>query len=454
MNEMEKKIYDDIERFDMLPYGASVVVGVSGGSDSMCLLCFLLKIQKERHLKITVAHVNHMLRGQEAERDEKFVIGFCKEKKVPVKVLRKDVKLEAKKQGLSVEECGREVRYKFFDEVAENETTKIATAHTLSDSVETLILNMSKGTSLSGLCGIPPVRGRIIRPIISLKKAETVKYCRDNSIDFIEDSSNFDVRYTRNKIRLEVIPKLLEVNPNLENAFYRSMENFRLGEIYLQKISKAELEKAKLSDCKYNLNILRKLDRAVLSRVIKLVLGENFAYTRLEFTHMKLIFDIITNGTGTVTLPRDVYVKAEDDVLSVFEKTEKLPLKKLFIPLIKQNNCLTENSRKFIIRIVKRADYERLCDIDAGKNALDCDKIPEGSVFRNREEKDKFSPLRRNVTKSLKKFFNEQKVPINKRESLAILAHESTVIWLEGFGITEQFKVDENTQNVLLIEVK
>lgn len=122
--------------------------------------------------------------------------------------------------------------------MAENETTKVATAHTLSDSVETLILNMSKGTSLSGLCGIPPVRGRIIRPIISLKKAETVKYCRDNSIYFIEDSSNFDVRYTRNKIRLEVIPKLLEVNPNLENAFYRSMENFRLDEIYLQKFQR------------------------------------------------------------------------------------------------------------------------------------------------------------------------------------------------------------------------
>ena len=192
----------------------------------------------------------------------------------------------------------------------------------------------------------------------------------------------------------------------------------------------------------------------MLSRVIKLVLGENFAYTRLEFTHMKLIFDIIKSGTGTVNLPGNVYIKAEDDVLSVFEKTEKLPLKKLFIPLIKQNNCLTENSRKFIIKIVKRADYEKLCDVDAEKNALDCDKIPEGSVFRNREEKDKFSPLRRNVTKSLKKFFNEQKVPINKRESLAILAYERTVIWLEGFGIAEQFKVDENTQNVLLIEVK
>ena len=203
---IEAKIAQTAERFAMLPEGGAVVAGVSGGADSMALLFYLLKIAPERGISVCAAHLNHGLRGEEAERDEDFVRSYCAAHGVECRVRRADVRAEAARTGQSEETCGRSLRYAFFAELAQERGARIATAHTLSDNVETVLLNLARGTGLSGLCGIPPVRDGIVRPLLFLTRAQTEAYCRENGVPFVTDSTNLTPAYARNPVSYTHLP--------------------------------------------------------------------------------------------------------------------------------------------------------------------------------------------------------------------------------------------------------
>lgn len=220
---MIREVKNAVARYNMPLSGRTVAVGVSGGADSMALLHVLLELKDEFGMKIIACHVNHGIRGETADRDEKFVVEACKKLGVEVRVLRADVPGTAKKMHLGVEECGRRIRYDFFNSVADD--VIIATAHTLSDRSETLLLNITRGASVKGLCSIPAVRGNIVRPLIDCTRADIEKYCSDNSIAFVTDETNFEDIYSRNRIRLNVIPELKKLNPSLEKAFLRLISN-------------------------------------------------------------------------------------------------------------------------------------------------------------------------------------------------------------------------------------
>ena len=202
-------------RYNMPLFGRTIAVGVSGGADSMALLHVLLELKDEFAMNIIACHVNHGIRGETADRDEKFVVEACKRLGVDVRILRADVPGTAKKMHLGVEECGRRIRYDFFNSVAGD--VIIATAHTLSDRSETLLLNIARGASVKGLCSIPAVRGNIVRPLIDCTRADIEKYCSDNSIEFVTDETNFEDIYSRNRIRLNVIPELKKLSYFVSN---------------------------------------------------------------------------------------------------------------------------------------------------------------------------------------------------------------------------------------------
>ena len=195
---MEEKVLRAIEKFGMLDGVNDVTVALSGGADSMCLLHSLLVIKDTYSLNITAAHLNHMIRGKEALRDEEFVIEQCKKIGVQLFVERVDVPLFARENKISIELAARKVRYEFFERVAKG---AVATAHTASDNIETVILNMTRGASLKGLCGIPPKRDRFIRPLICCTRSDVEAYCAKNNIQFVTDSTNLTDEYTRNNIR-------------------------------------------------------------------------------------------------------------------------------------------------------------------------------------------------------------------------------------------------------------
>lgn len=209
---MRNKALQAVEQYQMLPQGSRVTVALSGGADSVALLHFLCSLQKERMLGLQACHINHLLRAEESERDEAFVRKLCEDWRVPLKVYRENVAAGAKNAGESVELFGRRVRYQRLFQAADGGL--VATAHTLSDRAETTFINLLRGTGLKGLCSIPPVQGKVIRPLIFCTREQIESYCQENEIRYVTDSTNFSADYTRNRVRQTVIPALQAIQPS------------------------------------------------------------------------------------------------------------------------------------------------------------------------------------------------------------------------------------------------
>lgn len=232
---LEEKVRKTIREYNLIEKNDSIVVGVSGGPDSMTLLSILLKLKEEFNLKIYVAHVNHMLR-ENAIKDEEYVKEFCEKNNIEMFIKKANISEIAKKEKIGLEEAGRNARYNFFEEILKNtESNKIAIAHNLNDKVETIIMNTLRGSGVSGLKGIEAKRKKYIRPLIEIERYEIEKYCIENKINPRHDESNDDNTYTRNKIRNIVIPYIKnEFNPNIIKTLNRLSEIIKEEDEYVQ----------------------------------------------------------------------------------------------------------------------------------------------------------------------------------------------------------------------------
>ncbi len=242
--EIEQKIKGVIARYSMLPPGCAVVAGFSGGADSAALTHFLFTHREEYGIRVAAAHVNHCLR-ETADRDEEAARRFCAERGIPFFVRRADVAALARREGLCAEDCGRRVRYAFFRELAGDGNARIATAHTASDNAETMLMNLVRGAGTHGLSGIPPVRGSIIRPLLGLTRAETEAYCAHYRLPFVQDETNFEEDYARNRVRLGAVPVLRTLNPALENAMLRAADLLREDDALLTAQAAEALARAR-----------------------------------------------------------------------------------------------------------------------------------------------------------------------------------------------------------------
>lgn len=232
---LEDKVRKTIRKFNLIEENDSIVVGVSGGPDSMTLLSILLKIKAEYNLRIYVAHVNHMLR-ENAIKDEEYVKEFCEKNNIELFIKKANISEIAHKRKIGLEEAGRNIRYNFFEEVLENtKSNKIAIAHNLNDKIETIIMNTLRGSGVSGLKGIEARRKKYIRPLIEIERREIEEYCEKNKINPKHDESNDDNTYTRNKIRNIVIPYIKnEFNPNIVKTLNRLSEIIKEDDEYVQ----------------------------------------------------------------------------------------------------------------------------------------------------------------------------------------------------------------------------
>ena len=245
---MTCNVLSAIRKYNMIEKGDVIVVGFSGGADSVCLLHFLSIVKDDYDIVLKAVHVNHNIRGEEAERDENFAREFCQKLGVEVISFSVDVPSLAEERGFSEEECGREVRYDCFRKVKCN---KIAVAHTLSDSAETLIFNLTRGTGIKGLCGINPVRDNIIRPLIYCSRQDIENYCKKHSLSYVTDSTNLSNDYTRNKIRNEVIPVLKSINPSFEKSISRLINNAENENAFMEQTARKLMSDSREGDC-YN----------------------------------------------------------------------------------------------------------------------------------------------------------------------------------------------------------
>lgn len=300
---MNSKITETINRYNMLDNGGNVIVGVSGGADSVALLHCLNSIKSETGISLYACHINHNLRGEESLRDENFVRRLCENLDIPLTVFSIDVK-EGLEKHESLEERARKLRYSCFEKLCEEKQAKLATAHTASDNAETVFLNILRGTGTKGLSGIPPVRGNIIRPLIRCTREEIEEYCTVNGLSYITDSSNLSDDYTRNRIRHHLIPLLKDFNPSLFTAVSRMTSAVYDDNIYLERIATEAKEKAKTENG-FLCSELLELDRAVLCRVISSILSEN----GVEPSTLRInqCLEIIRDKKGKVNLCRNKF---------------------------------------------------------------------------------------------------------------------------------------------------
>lgn len=455
MNEpVRESILKTVTDSGMIDYGDRIVVGVSGGADSLCLLHFLTTIQEEFSLEIIVAHVNHNLRGKEAERDQRVVEEFCRERQIRCEVKSVEVGRLATENGESSEECGRRIRYEFFDELS-HDNGKIATAHTLSDSVETVLFHLVRGTSLNGLVGIPEKRGNIIRPLIRITRSQVEEYCRENHIAYVTDSTNLQNQYNRNKIRNIVTPVFKEINPSFEVTVGRLCESAKyyldfVTETAVQVINKSRIKQNTIT--MYRCADLQQCHQTVLRQVILLLFQQAGCYA-YEEKHILLTEKAVQQNGGAVDLPKNYCAVVRQGNLRVYRKVQP---NEILIPFPKNDAEFRINQQKITVKFLTKEEFDKNISVHKLllKNALDCDIIHSEIFIRTRKTADRFLQKNRGVEKSVKRLFNEAKIPSEQRNNVLLVAQDSEVLWIDGFGVSERACVKPTTRKVALITVR
>lgn len=448
---MNNKALNTIKKYSMLNKGDRVIASVSGGADSMALLCLLLEIKEEYNLSITVCHINHMLRGDEAIRDEEFVSSFCKKKSLDFRLLRCDVLSLSKEKGIGFEECGREVRYGFLSQTAKSLSgAKIMTAHTLSDCAETLIFNIARGTSPTGVSSINPVRDNIMRPLIECTREEIEAYLLRKGVSYVTDSTNSDTEYTRNYIRHEIIPRFKRLNPSFEQSVLNLTSISREQSDYILACAKKEMEQIS-SDKKIDRIKFLDLHPAIKSGIISLIFREN----NIEFSKKKCdeILSKIKGEAFKISLNSNLFLEGNENSFFVSENSKPV-ITNFNIPVILGEHPLDEFKKiKFSL-----ISYEKYLQIKENfpnllKNCINYDIIDNSFCVRPRKEGDFITLYKRNVTKTLKKLFNESKIDKNKRGIIPVLASGSQVFWAEGVAVSAEAAIGSSTKRILYIEI-
>ncbi len=431
---MLKKVKEAIARFALLKDNCHITVALSGGADSMALLYALIELKDELKIKnISAAHFNHKIRGDEALRDESFVKKQCQNLGINLILGNADVPQFAKDNHLSLELAARQLRYDFFNTI---DTDFIATAHTASDNIETVIFNLTRGTALSGLCGIPPIRERYIRPLILCTRDDIENYCNDNKIDFVTDSTNLSDDYTRNKIRHQVVPILKTVNQSAENAVARMAASVREDEDFINIQAQERFENL-LQNSKLNISHFDKLHPAIAKRVIAKYC--NMFNVEVDSLHINEMYDICKTD-GKISISGNKYAIAQNGVLTIEEANKNTVDVEFKVNITECDNDLFKNCKKVHNLLLK--------------NIIDCDKIVGCLSLRTRRSGDSIRLKNKNCTKTLKKLFCEYKIPLNERQNLPVISDSDGVVWVHKIGVADRVAADEQTKKVFKIKVE
>lgn len=446
------QLEETIRQFNLLKGDDLVIVGLSGGADSVALTHYLKFVLNQN---IIACHINHHLRGEESDRDMAFVSALCDEWKIPCYIKEENIEGYAKNYKMTLEEAGREVRYETFKELLiSQKAQKIATAHTLSDSAETIILNLTRGTGIKGICGIPPVRGEIIRPMILTTREEVEEYCKQNSLIYVDDSTNLCDDFSRNKIRHNVIPVLKEINRGFYSNIKRTIRLMSEDCDYFDhQTSDAAFFCRRNENGSYDISTLSTQEKSIRTRVLASMLEENkiersfYLLQRLDSilkTGGKInvasnLFAIISNGTLSFSPP--------DDEIEYFEEQVDLS--------VDESEFLSPALEKFKISII---DYDVLNDSKkVYKNLLylciDYDKIKGKLLVRQRTTGDEIEFSHRAGKKTLKKFFIDEKLSAYEKSKVPVFVDDEGVIGVFGFGVSIRATATTSTKKVLIVEL-
>lgn len=438
-----------------------VIVAVSGGPDSISLLHILYNLKDELEITLYAAHVNHCLRGKEADADEEYVRNFCRNYSIEFRSKRINIDEISKIKNISHESAGREARYEFFEEFRkEVSAQKIAIAHNSNDQAETILMRIMRGSGTEGLTGIKPVRDNIfVRPLINNSRDEIEKYCRENNLQPRIDKTNLEAIYSRNKIRLQLIPYMQEhFNKDIVQILNRLSDTIKVDNDYLEIISKEKYKKyCDVTSEKVIISKKAFLEHdAILTRIIRLAIYniEGNLYN-VERVHIYDIIHIQKQHTGKMTmLPNNLCAINNYSDIYICKKENRN----------KENNSkeyMLHNGVNILQDInlrIKLSLIDKKVNINVkGENLIkyfDYDKIKKNISLRYRKEGDKFIPLGMKGSKKLKDFFIDLKIPKDKRDEIPIICFGDKIAWIVGYRVSDLFKVDKNTQTVLEVRIE
>jgi tRNA(Ile)-lysidine synthase len=480
MPNIEEKILSKVEHtlitHRMVQTGDTVLVGVSGGPDSVALVDILLALGPKFSFKVAIAHLNHCLRRDESKRDEDFVVSLAEQLDLPLHVERQDVRHYQKSHRLSLEEAARQVRYRFYDAIASKfGYEKIALGHHSDDNAELILMYLLRGSGPLGLSGIPPLRdAKIIRPLIDIKRSEIMDYIALRSLDCVLDSSNRDSQYLRNRVRNRLIPELkAEYNPKLIDslnrlAFILDAEH-RWIESLIQPIFEKVVVFEKQSRIGFDIEQLNQHNIAVRRRLIrKAVLKVKGNLRRLAFVHVEAAIKLAqkTAASGALDLPDRIRISRQDNVLIISKEAQNLRHLASAARLSSTPDYAYRLSKAGEIFIKEAALKIRFSEIPlentpdwrpSGQGAstvyFDMDKIRFPLVIRNFRPGDRFSPLGMTGRQKLNKFFIDHKVSRADRKKCPILLSRNEIIWVVGHRLDNAAKMGPQTRRILKAEV-
>lgn len=469
---IEKRIFEYCEKYHMFENGDGVVLGVSGGADSVCLLFALYELQTKWNLHLHVVHVNHGIRSDAAE-DAAYVRQLCEERGIPFYLFEVSVEELARERGCSTEEAGRQVRYEAFAQVMqEQKCQKIAVAHNMNDRAETMLFHLFRGTGLTGLVGIRPARGELVRPILCLSRAAIEDFLQARGIEYRHDSTNDTDDYTRNKIRHHILPYTeQEIVQGTVGNMTRTADILAETEQYIEEQVQIARE-----------NCVTELLGEIPGFLLQLE-----AFSRLhEFLKKRLVLDLLKElspkhkdiaaihvedvclltereGNREIHLPYGIRARRQYGELFL-ERPDSYYTSYGFEDLVIQPGEITEEEKVFPL-----GGGRRIClkSIDLAKNPINLQDIPENQytkwfdydkiigclTLRNRRAGD-YLTMRRGEAlqhKKVKDYMITEKIPKISREQIPLLAEGEHILWLVGYRISEYYKVDENTKRILQV---
>lgn len=449
MEKTEQKFLKYIDENNLINKGDRLLIGFSGGPDSVFLLHLLNKYRSKLKIKLYAMHINHGLRGKDADEDEEFCRVFSQKLKIDFTSVTKNVRLYSRRNHYSLEEAGRILRYKEFGRVLKDKKLdKIATAHNAGDNTETVLLNLIKGTGLDGISGIPPKRENIIRPVLCFAKEEILYYLEKHSILFRTDKSNEDMGYERNYLRRRVIPLIKEkLNPSLDSSVLISSANFRDIREYIFSNEKELFNQSgrnSSGDLLIKISDLRKAGNSLKGILVKTLL-ERELKVQLFSTDLKKIFLLAKSQTGKrIELPGGIVVFKERDFIKIL--VEKHNAKDFTAKILVGDEKYTPEGRLSI----------RKCDKDSirysnnkNKEYISADAVSSEFTIRKWREGDSFHPLGMKGSKKISDFLNEQKVESSGKKNHLILLNKDKIVWVIGLRIDDRFKITTSTQKIL-----
>lgn len=456
-----EKVLSTINKYNLIEKGDKIVLGLSGGPDSICLLHILNRLRETLEIEVYAAHLNHQIRGIEAQKDALYITQICDDLGITSFVKSIDVPKYCKEKGLSIEEGARKLRYEMFDEIKEKtQSNKIAIGHNLNDQAETILMRIMRGTGLQGLRGIEYIRDNgLIRPILDIERSEIEAYCDEYNLNPRIDQTNLETIYTRNKIRLELIPYMKDnFNPNVIQSIVRMSNSLKSDSDYIEKeadIKFKEVSVVKDGCVEIELESYFKLHEAIKARVlrhgIKHILGDT------NFVDQKHIEDIMqledqNKIDKMINLPRGIFAYRKKDNILLTNKEIVVEDIEFYHNIPSNGFVKLKELGLFLETQTMNIDRYKNMKTDKISKGFDFDKIKGGIVVRNREQGDKIKlPA---GSKKLKDLFIDLKIPREERCKVPVIVDEQGILCVGSYKTSENYKIDNQTKEVLKISFK